>query len=295
MGCCGYCKELMREINGRELFEEYYIEENKNPDYIDNKEDNKKQFVKINNNDENPTNKMSEKIDNRNIGVVAQPPTEQKKINNNTKNNNDTKNNNKTKNNNNKMNNNKINNTINNNISNNSINNNINNEIDELIINKLIGNKFNKPVVKEEIKNNLDLNYNKNFIEPKVPINYRDIYDNPYKNFQLRPKYDNLFDNLFKNNDSLNKKNIFDNNEDIMDGPDDINDGADDITGNYKKNFYDLDTNLDNLVNKQEFMDGYNIPSNQAEQFIQNYDENGDGCLDKNEYDQIPSYDFGFM
>ena len=66
----------MSAIDGREFFEVYEaydnaivinnrntnngVEQSKNSEDIDNKEDNKKQFVKMNNNDENRTNKMSE-------------------------------------------------------------------------------------------------------------------------------------------------------------------------------------------------------------------------------------------
>ena len=217
------------------------------------------------------------------------PLLNQKKNNNNAKNN-KINNNNNNKNN---INNNKINNINNNknNINNNKIN---NYKIDDdLIINLLIGNYKNKPVVKNEIKYNHDLNYNKNLISPKAPINNRDIYDNPYRK-QLRLNFDNLFDN----NNSLNKKNIFNNNgnnDDILDGTDDIIDGPNDIFGNIKKKFNDLDTNLDKIFNIQKVMDGYNIPGNQDEEIILNHDENGDGYLDQNEYDQISQYEFEFM
>ena len=145
----------------------------------------------------------------------------------------------------------------------------------------------------KEVNYNYNLNADKNLVEPKEPNNNREFYD-PYKeinnDFLIKNKYEDYFndydkDKRQKDGNSINN-NILDNNGDIMDNY---------IDRNLMNKFNDFDLNKDNKLDNQEIMAGLNIPLDQANQFIKNYDLNGNGFLEQNEFNQIPLNELGFI
>ena len=188
-------------------------------------------------------------------------------------------------------------------------------------INKNIEN-FNNSNINTNIFNNeyndrnnmlyLDDENIKNEINNKIPglnDNHMQnlLYDQNIKN-DINNRYPNLINHDFENDNNYkinDKTDIFnkpelefndynDNNiinKGILDDIDNTGDIYNNNINNYylynQNNFNLLDLNKDNLLDKNEIMKGYNLSSNQADQFIKQFDKNNDGFIDRNEYNQI--------
>ena len=92
--------------------------------------------------------------------------------------------------------------------------------------------------------------------------------------------YFNSYDKDKRQNDlhSINNNilyDIYDNNDDIIDHG---------INRNHKNKYYDYDLYNDNKLDDQEIKEGANFHLDKANQFINNFDLNGNGLLEPNEF-----------
>ena len=173
----------------------------------------------------------------------------------------------------------------NSNINTNKFNNDYNDRNNMLYLNdENIKNTINNKIPGLNDNHKQDLLYDK-YINNDINNRYPDLIN--HDNYKINEKTDIFNKPELEFNDYNN--NII--NKGILD---DINNTGDiynnNINNNYlynQNNFNLLDLNKDNLLDKNEIMKGYNLSSNQADQFIKQFDKNNDGFIDLNEYNQI--------
>lgn len=153
-------------------------------------------------------------------------------------------------------------------------------------------NKINNDINTNNYNENYninDLNDNKNLFESKEVIN--DPYKKINEDMLIKNNYEDNLNNYEQDTghnytNDIFGNNLFENKNDIMNNYN---------NGNLMTKFNEFDLNKDNKLDNQEIMEGLNMPLNQADQLIKNFDLNGDGFLDQNEINQIPSNDLGFF
>ena len=108
------------------------------------------------------------------------------------------------------------------------------------------------------------------------------------------------FDFGFHNNDNDNKKEFgfgFHNNDNDRNNDKNDNDFYNNIHdhkdfGDNERMFNNLDRNNNSVLSRNEIMDGFNLNSRQADELMDKMDENRDGYINKEEFNNYMNNNF---